>query len=576
MQKLLSGYIRGILAVAVISAAAGMGACKKEMPGPVHYDTDTSTQLIGGATLKKRKVLLIGIDGAPGRLVKSFNPAVISGLLPQSVYTWDGLTDSVSTVAAGWTGMITGVQYGSHQIGDSTLIPKSVEGSHAEIKYYNSFIHYLKEDDINTKVTAITAWDDLTNFVLNNADRIIPVSPANGDKAVSDAAVKELSTADPDVVVLNFNSPAIKGLQAGFNDNPVYRQAVTDVDGYIGKVLDALKARKGAASEDWLVVIQSTSGGVGSQMGGRTGEERNSFTIINSPLITPRQIIGPPLVNSGVHLFGGATDFVRAVNQDDGLYNIGNGSLTIDAKIKVSKGPNGNYQYTAPPMLTKCANRTGSTLGWSILKAGDKVSFYLGDGSRKLEISTPSVVDGNYHSFTVVASYRNDPDSGHTYSATIYFDGLAKASGSLFHSVPKIESPSPLVMGYNPSIFINPIDMYMADVRIWNTAIPENVALNYTNRSDIDAAHPYYKNLIGYWPCMEGSGNVFKDLSPSGKNFNIEGNYSWDIIREPLVPKLAAPGIGDVVPCIFGWMGISLSGSDKPPGINWIVVKGVK
>ncbi|WP_160718031.1 LamG-like jellyroll fold domain-containing protein [Chitinophaga solisilvae] len=575
MQTSFSRYTRSIGLLLAAGLIAGISACRKEIAQQQHYDSDTSRQLIDGVKLRKKRVLLIGIDGAPGKLIKSMQPPVIMSLTPQSVVTWEGLTDTVSTPAAGWTTMATGVAYQQHQIGDSTLIPKSVEGSHAEIKYYNSFIYYLKEDDFNTKVTAVTPWEDLTNFVLNNADKVIPTRQSDGDKGVTDAVLKELSSANPDVLIANYNSPAIAGLQAGFSDNAVYRAAVTSVDTQIGKLLEGLKARKAAAGEDWLVIIQSTSGGVASKMGGRTGEERNSFTVMYSPVITPNALIGAPLAGKCVRLFGDAPNYVRAVNNDGGLYNPDNRSITIEAKVRFNKGPKGNYQFSWPPFLTKCASRYGSTVGWSMFRSGDKIVLFIADGSQKIEVTSSAINDGNFHAVTATIAYSSDPANGNTYTGSIYIDGVTKASDKLVRAA-RISSPSPLTLGYNPTNFQDAIDMYIADVRIWNTALPEDVVMAYTNRSDIDAGHPNYKNLIGYWPCMEGSGNQFKDLSASGKDFTVEGNYTWDLIQEPLSSKLAAPSLKDVTPSILGWMGLTLSGSSKPPGINWIVVKGVK
>jgi hypothetical protein len=579
MQKLLSGYIRGGLAAAAVIVAVGISACKKEIPSRKHYDTDSAGGNFGGSQFSKRRVLLIGIDGAPGQLIQAIHPTVISGLLPQSVYTWGGWNDTVSTAAAGWTGLTTGITYPNHQIGDSTLIPKSVEGSHAEIKYYNNFVHYLKQDNINTKVTSITQWDDLNTYLLNDADKVINTRKTDGDKGVADAAVSELTTANPDVLILNFNSPALVGLQSGFSDNPAYHQAVTDVDGYIGKVLAAMKGRKDAANEDWLVVIQSTSGGYGKHMGGKSEMELNTFTIYYSPLITPGQFVGPRMFDYGIRFHGGDPGYVRAENHDGGLYNPGSGNMTIEAKVKFNKGPNGNYTFTYPPFLTKCEYLKDVIPGWSFYRNGNEVVFVMQDGVNAVETApTLAINDGAFHAITATITHTTDATNGNIYTANVYVDGANKGTGSIQHGEPALESPSPLIIGYNPEVWEagNEVDMYMADVRIWNEVLPDDVIKKYAFVTGIDNTHPYYKNLIGNWLCNDKSGNKLADSSPSRKDFTIVGNYSWDFVGGILSKDAPAPAITDVVPSILSWVGISLQGDDKPAGKNWLQVIGTK
>ncbi|WP_143308946.1 DUF4983 domain-containing protein [Chitinophaga vietnamensis] len=579
MQKLISGHIRGGVIAVAVALAAGFSACKKEAPSLAHYDRDSVDQTFGGARLRKKKVLLIGIDGAPGKLVQSINPSVIASLLPHSVYTWSGVNDTVSTVAAGWAGLTTGMPYLKHQIGDSTLIPKSVEGGHSDIKYYESFIHYLKADDSKTKVTAITQWEDLNNFLLNQADKVINVSRTDGDKGVANAAIAQLANGSEQVVIANFSSPAKAGLQAGFSDNPVYRQAITDVDSYIGKMMDALKARKDTANEDWLVVIQSTSGGYAQQMGGKSEMERSTFTVFYSPLIVPGKVDGPRMMDYGVRYHGGDPGYVRAENNDGGLYNPGSGNMTIEAQVKFNKGPNGNYQFTFPPFLTKCVRLDGTIPGWSFYRSYDKVVFVMQDGANATETEmSQGINDGNFHSIAATITHTNDATNGHVYTANVYMDGIPAGTGKILHGAPTLESPSPLIIGYNPEVWYpdNVVDMYMANVRIWNAALPADVVKKYAFITDIDAAHPNYKNLIGNWRSNDKSGNKLKDSSPSKKDFTIVGNYSWDFVGAALDKTDPAPSIFDVVPSIMDWIGITLQGNDKPAGKSWLRIVGNK
>ncbi|NIG54185.1 alkaline phosphatase family protein [Chitinophaga sp. Cy-1792] len=579
MQKILSGYLKCGIGAAMAGMIA-LSACTREVLKPVRYDTDTSRQLIGTATLKDRKVLLIGIDGAVASLVESFKTPVITGLLPQSVYTFSGINDTISTPAAAWSTIMTGRTVAAHKIIDSTLIPRSVEGSHTAITYYNSFLYYIKDDNNQAKVSSISQWADLNYFTMNVADKIYNVN-GGGDKTVADATVAELNSNNPDVLIANFNGPALAGLQSGFTDNAAYRKAVTDVDTYIGSILAALKARKNAAKEDWLVVIQNTSGGTGNQMGGASVGDRNNMTIYYSPLITPQRLDGPAYYDLGVRYTGGLSNYIRAENYDGGLYNLGSGELTIEAKVRFNKGPRNNYRYQYPPFLSKCDSLDDVIPGWAFYRDNDDIAFTFQDGINADEVRpAASIADGNFHTITATLQHTYSAAHGHGYTASIFVDGQAKQSESFDGGAPEIVTESPLVIGYRPVIYNdnNEIDMYMMDVRIWNKVLPDDVIKKYAPLSNIDATHPYYANLIGDWRGNDHGGNVLHDNSSYKKDFKVVGKYRWDALGYVLDGKSAttAPSNIDIFPSVLSWIGISLPASTMPTGINRIQVIGTK
>ncbi|RAJ82018.1 uncharacterized protein DUF4983 [Chitinophaga dinghuensis] len=580
MQKLLTGYIKCGVIVAAMAGLVGMSACTKEQVKLVHYDTDTSGQLMGNAALKQRKVLLIGIDGAVASLVESIKPPVITGLLPQSVYTFSGMNDSVNTAGATWSTLMTGQTSVAHKIVDSTLIPRSVEGSHDAIKYYNSILYFIKDDNNSAKITSITQWADLNYFAMNSADKLINVKNTDGDKGVQDAAIKELNTASPDVLIVNFNSPSLAGIKSGFADNADYRQAITNVDTYIGELLKAVKARKNAAKEEWLVIIQNTTGGYLNRVGGGSRSERDNMTIYYSPIITPGRFDGPTYHDLGIRYTGGASNYIRAENNDGGLYNPADGEMTIEAKVRFNKGPRGNYTYSYPPFLSKIDSLDGTVNGWGFYRDGTDIAFAFQDGVNANEVRPGvKISDGAFHSIIATLKHTYDATNGHVYTASVFIDGTAKNTATIKKGEARIESGSPLVIGYRPVIYNdnNEIDMYLTDLRIWNVVLPDDIILKYNKTYVIDNTHPYYSKLIGDWRGNDHSGNVLHDYSPSKKDFTVTGKYTWDalgIVTQPNIP--AAPCNKDVASSVLGWFGITLPTSTMPPGVNWIKVVGTK
>jgi len=64
---------------------------------------------------------------------------------------------------------------------------------------------------------------------------------------------------------------------------PGYRHAIEQVDAHIGRVVEALSARKYPAGEDWLIVVTSDHGGKGFKHGGGHDQPEviHSFLIVS-------------------------------------------------------------------------------------------------------------------------------------------------------------------------------------------------------------------------------------------------------------------------------------------------------
>ncbi len=74
------------------------------------------------------------------------------------------------------------------------------------------------------------------------------------------------------------------GHKDGFHPTvPSYIKAIENADACVGIVLDAVKAHKTFAQEDWLVLVTADHGGKGTNHGGghNVPEIRNSFVIVS-------------------------------------------------------------------------------------------------------------------------------------------------------------------------------------------------------------------------------------------------------------------------------------------------------
>ena len=64
------------------------------------------------------------------------------------------------------------------------------------------------------------------------------------------------------------------------------------------------------------------------------------------------------------------------------------------------------------------------------------------------------------------------------------------------------------------------------EARLWDISLSQTEIQNWMC-SEIDASHPNYSNLMGYWNLNEGTGSIVTDLSINGNNGTILGGTVW-------------------------------------------------
>ncbi|RYZ50207.1 MAG: hypothetical protein EOO14_19660, partial [Chitinophagaceae bacterium] len=136
-MKKVTVYIFSAIAILVLYA---LPSCKRYYDPPPYFEEPGDT-----ARPSARKVLIIGIDGAVGSAYKTIQAPVLEGMKAHSKYSWEAVSDEVTTSAASWKTLVTGISYGRHTISDSTFIYTQPPGGdlHGEIKSYPSFFNYI-------------------------------------------------------------------------------------------------------------------------------------------------------------------------------------------------------------------------------------------------------------------------------------------------------------------------------------------------------------------------------------------------------------------------------------------------
>jgi len=261
---------------------------------------------------QNRHVLVIGIDGVrPDALQRADAPhlqaLVDNGVLSlQSVAGGDLGTPSQQQTSSGpgWSSILTGVWTDKHGIRNNDFT-----GDRYDL--YPHFFQRLKECEPAAYLSSIVSWNPIDTSIVTPVDAYtdyrakgIGSTAIARDRSVRDKAVAHLQTEDPDVLFLHFDQVDGAGHANGFSSGTAsYLSAISSMDSLIGDVLEAVDARPNRQDEDWLVIVTTDHGGIGTSHGGQTPDERKIFFLVSGDTtsriasdLKPGHVAVPPTV----------------------------------------------------------------------------------------------------------------------------------------------------------------------------------------------------------------------------------------------------------------------------------------
>lgn len=556
MKKNRKNY--NVLFVAGALLLLGFIGCKKyDNPPPVYEDLVRTISL-------QRKVLIISIDGLTGSELQTVAPANISALQKSSKYSYNVPNSAVTTDAASWASILTGVDYNKHLISQNTF-DKDLTATDGDfegrVTSYRNVFDYITQFK-NVKTALVTPWDPLRNY-MKNADFSPVIST---DLAVKDSTVNILNTQNLlGAMIVNFRDVAAAGANGGYlSTNNNYKDAIVKVDAYVGNILTALKARKNYANEDWQVIITTNHGG-GSV------DPKNGFLIAWHPSLKEKELkkigFNTPRFNK--------TTINAVINNDNGLYNPGsNKDFTVQLQVKI----NDNSSWVG--ILSKSTNLLSNlNTGWIIiLNNGGNWEVDFGGqaygGLYRNVVSNTKINNKVWHTLTFTVKTE-----GTKRIAWIYTDGVDPVSRDITASI-NLSTTEPLKLGYkNKDNNATRLDFYAADMQYFNVALDEATIKANLDLKDI-TKHPYYDNLIGYWPIDDGGGSLIMNTAPGGVNFSMNGGALWTALgndipvsRTPqeVVDEISIiPTTTDIAALALYWLKIPINADWGLDGNPWI------
>ncbi len=242
----------------------------------------------------EKKVAIIGYDGCRADIVAerqdngAINYLLNKGASINLTYcggvNFPAENTQATSTAPGWCSMLTGVWSDVHGINWNGEI-KTVEPK--------MLMTTLIEDDVIDNAAFVTKWkghftdedstykDEKAYCEENNID--IDFNLRKNKTDIHTGAIEEVTSVDcADFVFIIYENTDSAGHDFGFSfNNSVYKNAFNKEDNYGYEVIKAIEDRETYATEDWLIIVTSDHGGIGTGHGGPSIQERMTFVVMN-------------------------------------------------------------------------------------------------------------------------------------------------------------------------------------------------------------------------------------------------------------------------------------------------------
>ncbi len=243
----------------------------------------------------EKKAIIIGYDGCRADVLKEMRDekSAISTMLHDGAslnlaycggvnYPAENTQDT--STAPGWCSILTGVWADEHGI-TANDITKTLE--------HKTLLTSLVEDKVIDSSSFITRWKghfDRNNATYNeekkyceNNNLNVSFNRLKNDEASHEYTLSEVSKKDcADFIFVIYEPTDSTGHNYGFTiNNPRYKEAFQTADLYGLETINEIKSRETYDTEDWLIIITSDHGGIGTEHGDASIQERMTFIVMN-------------------------------------------------------------------------------------------------------------------------------------------------------------------------------------------------------------------------------------------------------------------------------------------------------
>lgn len=238
-----------------------------------------------------KKVIVLGYDGFREDGLEtimedsrsSVRRIIEQGGLYHTYAGGEGKQRQETTTGPGWASILTGGWCGSTGIYSCADVKRSTARTFLMEGAENGYPSFF-----------VASWEDHFTVTYKNdieyaSQRQLPLwyVQTMGDEETYETVLQLVTKRrgqekserqDPDMIFFTLESTDRAGHQTGYgNQNPSYRDACIIADACGRNIIWEIENRDTYETEDWLILITTDHGGVGTSHGGQTEEERNTW-----------------------------------------------------------------------------------------------------------------------------------------------------------------------------------------------------------------------------------------------------------------------------------------------------------
>ena len=548
--------------ISLLIGLVALASCNKEIKEKITFVEPESEDVNFGK--KSYRVAYIVLEGAVGSVVGSeatdFNSMpFLASMTEKGLFTWNSIASDYTSDVSYYADLLTGVNKEKHKVASNDLVG-------AQLNKYPLIFDRIKHE-VKARTAVISSNTDLQDLSKNST--VDNKQFFQTDAEVVQEAKKELAKDDAYFSLITLSNVDKVGKQSGYGPkNSNYINALKEADSQIKELVTSIEARKNYSTERWLIVVTSNRGGdyeIDPALNDNSlysVPARNNFVLFYNnqfkyKIIQKVDLSDPTYDGAAIRYNGSATSAALDASRAS-IYNLGNtaaNQFTIQLKIKVHTIGTNN-----PTFLSKMGNTGNSDDGWSFI--------YSGATGWRLKVKGTQITDSQPFRlnewYTLTAKIYNDNG---TRKAKVFRNGVLAAEGTI--GTVQGSSTEALKLGYGTA-WGSGAAHSITDLRIYNTALPDAyIGSNYCSTA-VYSSDTYWDNLIGYWPAIDGTGNVITDKSKNKRDFTISGPAVWNSFSErsgslcPTAPEtldMSTIRSIDAPLLIYNWLGVL--GTDK-------------
>jgi predicted AlkP superfamily pyrophosphatase or phosphodiesterase len=230
---------------------------------------------------KAEHVILIGLDGWGSYSVEKAQIPHIKQLMHEGSYTLKKRSVLPSSSAANWGSMFMGAcpeLHGYTEWGSKTPeLPSRTVNQHG---IFPTIFQLYRDANPDAEIGCIYEWDGIKYLVDTLSLSYYALAPGyeKNPTALREMAVQYISKEKPNLFAVIFDNPDHVGHAEG-HDTPEYYDKLTELDGYIGQIVNAVK--EAGMIEETIFILTADHGGIDKNHGGKTMAEMETPFIIS-------------------------------------------------------------------------------------------------------------------------------------------------------------------------------------------------------------------------------------------------------------------------------------------------------